>query len=112
MFALQYSRTFVSYRKYDGHNALTCLWVYEKVSRIVIYFHQEGYCRPPSGSICIVYNDRNHFEYLTLDSNDSVREEADCEIRILCVGDIIEYCTDENKEKIEKTRVKTVCSTR
>ena len=78
----------------------------------MIYFHQEGYYRPPSGSICIVYNGRNHFEYLALDSNDSVREEADCEIRILCVGNIIEYCTDENKEKIEKTRVKTVCSTR
>ena len=79
---LQYLPTFVSYNR---HNASTCVWFYEKVSQKVIYFHQDGYYRPPPGSICIVYNGTNHFEYLALDSNDSVREEADCEIRMLIV---------------------------
>ena len=103
---MKYFRTFVSYNT-EKHFA--CLWVYENKSRMVIYFHQEGYYCPPLGSICIVYDGVNHFEYLALNSEKLGTQDTNCEIRILRVGDEIEYRTDENDEDIQPiTKVKEI----
>ena len=104
--ALKYPRTFVSY---DTKKYSTCLWIYEKQSRMVLYFHQEGYYCPSPGSICIVYNGVNHFEYFALNSENLGTQDTNCEIRILRVGDEIEYRTDENDEDIQPiTKVKEI----
>ena len=104
--AMKYSRTFVSY---DTEKHSTCLWIYENKSRMVIYFHQEGYYCPPLGSIFIVYNGVDHFEYLALNSENLGTQDTNCEIRILRVGDEIEYRTGETYDDIQPvTKVKEI----
>jgi len=63
--ALKYQRTFVSYQ--TGTDKIMAIACYQSTSGFVtLYLSRGEWFSPPAGSVCVIHDGVNHYEYLEL----------------------------------------------
>ena len=98
--ALLFQQSFVTYNQ-ELKN--TAIYFYDRHLDKVLFCAQDGYYSPPAGSVCIVFNGSNHYEYLELQGKYmTINKNNPREMRMLRVGDIIEYRKQDRKLKKRK----------
>ena len=98
--ALLFQQSFVTYNQ-ELKN--TAIYFYDRHLDKVLFCAQDGYYSPPAGSVCIVFNGSNHYEFLELQGKYmTINKNNPREMRMLRVGDIIEYRKQDRKLKKRK----------